>query len=118
MTQDPSPIGAVLVSHKSISHKSFIYFLVGCSEYQDIVFSIDRSLSIGPEILEAAFEAVRNVIGSLDQDQNNGGQKEKVRVGVQTFNLNQQVVQHLNVVAPLGDSPTPDGGTDIIGALA
>ena len=114
MTQDPSPMGSVLVSHKSISHKCFNSFLSGCSEYQDIVFSIDRSLSIGPEILEAAFEAVRNVIGSLDQDQNNGGQKEKVRVGVQTFNQNQQVIQHLNVFGPLPPPPMVQRLTDII----
>ena len=91
----------------------------GCSEYQDIVFSVDRSFSINQVALGNVFTAMRNVIDDLNKDDGTGGQKEKVRVGVQIFNTQQEVLKHLNDFGgTINVTPAVNGGTDIIGALA
>ena len=62
---------------------------------------------------------MRNVIDDLNKDDGTGGQKEKVRVGVQTFNTQQEVLKHLNDFdVTIDKTPAVNGGTDIIGALA
>ena len=108
----------VVTSNKWINQPPlFFYCNTGCSEFQDIVFSFDKSASIADQTLEDAYIAALSVIASLDQDQDNNGPKEKVRVGIQTFNQDQQVIQHLNEFGPLPPPPPTTGTTDIIGAL-
>ena len=87
--------------------------LAGCREYQDIVFALDRSGSISNAVFSGVYSAVRAVVDAMDLDDGTGGQKEKVRVGVQTFTSKQEVVSHLNEFGPLPAAP-PVPPTDLL----
>ena len=110
-----------LVDCLSMLQLQFSFSPAGCTEYQDIVFSLDRSGSIEDEVFEDAYNAVRAVVSAMNLDDGTGGQKEKVRVGVQTFTENQAEIHRLNNFGPLpalADLPDATGTlTDIVAAL-
>ena len=81
---------------------------------------MDRSFSINQVALGNVFTAMRAVIADLNKDDGTGGQKEKVRVGVQTFTSKQEVVSHLNEFGPLPAAPPvppSDPFTNVVEAL-
>ena len=110
-----------LVDCLSMLQLQFSFSPAGCTEYQDIVFSLDRSGSIEDEVFEDAYNAVRAVVSAMNLDDGTGGQKEKVRVGVQTFTGTPAVVQHLNDFSSLPEfsalADAVGSATDIIAAL-
>ena len=79
-----------------------------------MVFSIDRSASIKSASLKNIVDMVKGVIALMNVDNGKGPNVGSYRVGVQSFNTEQDVHKHLSVPGgAFGDIPEPTGGTDI-----